>query len=78
MLLEGVRDWRIHAATIEAVPIEDDRVSEMKNEICYQAENQRFRGPENAEKLCSGTGRVAGIGFRSDNPLGLSQKSNGN
>jgi hypothetical protein len=27
--LEGIRDWRIHAATIEVVPIEDDRVSEM-------------------------------------------------
>jgi hypothetical protein len=23
--------------------------------ICYRAENQRFRGRENAEKLCSGT-----------------------
>ena len=23
--LEGIRDWRIHAATIEVVPIEDDR-----------------------------------------------------
>jgi hypothetical protein len=27
--LEGIRDWRIHAATIEVVPIEDNRVSEM-------------------------------------------------
>lgn len=25
--LEGIRDWRIHAATFEVVPIEDDRVS---------------------------------------------------
>jgi hypothetical protein len=24
--LEGIRDWRIHAATIEVVPIEDGRV----------------------------------------------------
>lgn len=27
--LEGIRDWRIHAATIEVVPIEDNRVSEV-------------------------------------------------
>jgi hypothetical protein len=25
--LEGIRDWRMHAAMIEVVPIEDDRVS---------------------------------------------------
>jgi hypothetical protein len=25
--LEDIRDWRIHAATIEVVPVEDDRVS---------------------------------------------------
>ena len=27
--LEGIPDWRIHAATIEVVPIEDDRVSDI-------------------------------------------------
>jgi hypothetical protein len=27
--LEGIRDWRIHAATIEVVPIEDDRGSDI-------------------------------------------------
>ena len=27
--LEGIRDWRIHAATIEVVPIKDDRVSDI-------------------------------------------------
>jgi hypothetical protein len=26
--LEGIRDWRIHAATVEVVPIEDDPVSD--------------------------------------------------
>jgi hypothetical protein len=26
--LEGIRDWRIHAAMIEVVPIEDDPVSD--------------------------------------------------
>src|SRR5438874_1196169 len=25
--LEGIPDWRIHAAAIEVVPVEDDRVS---------------------------------------------------
>jgi hypothetical protein len=27
--LEGICDWRIHAATIEVVPIKDDRVSDI-------------------------------------------------
>jgi hypothetical protein len=74
--LEGIRDWRIHAATIEVVPIEDDRVSDINVPAMDlpSGENRRFRGQENAEKLCSSTGRVAGIGFRSGNPLGLSQK----
>ena len=44
--------------------------------ICHRAETA-VSGQENAEKLCSGTGRVAGIGFRSGKPLGLSQKPDG-
>jgi hypothetical protein len=77
--LEGICDWRIHAATIEVVPIKDDGVSDINAPALDPSSggNQRFRGHKNAEKLCSGTGRVAGIGFDRVNALSV-QKPDGN
>jgi hypothetical protein len=70
---EGIRDWRIHAATIEVVPFENDRASDINVPATDLPSGGKPApsGQETAEKLCSGRRRVAGISLRSGKRLSL-------